>query len=55
MSDDVVDVADEEKEEAPIVTVAHTVEAIPSPPRSPFRFVPIIAEALNQSINQSPL
>jgi hypothetical protein len=37
VSDDVVDVAEEEKEEAPIVTVAHTVEAIPSPPRSPFR------------------
>merc|ERR1711935_730007 len=34
---DVVDVAEEEKEEAPIVTVAHTIEAIPSPPRSPFR------------------
>ena len=49
VSDDVVDVAEEEKEEAPIVTVAHTVEAIPSPPRSPFRFVPIIAEAINQS------
>ena len=41
MSDDVVDVAEEEKEEAPIVTVAHTIEAIPSPPRSPFRFVAI--------------
>ena len=40
---DVVDVAEEEKEEAPIVTVAHTIEAIPSPPRSPFRFVAIIA------------
>ena len=39
VSDDVVDVAEEEKEEAPIVTVAHTIEAIPSPPRSPFRFV----------------
>jgi len=37
VSDDVVDVAEEEKEEAPIVTVAHTIEAIPSPPRSPFR------------------
>jgi len=34
---DVVDVAEEEKEEAPIVTVAHTIEAIPSPPKSPFR------------------
>ena len=34
-----VDVAEEEEEEAPIVTVAHTIEAIPSPPRSPFRFV----------------
>lgn len=35
---DVVDVAEEEKdEEAPIVTVAQTIEAIPSPPRSPFR------------------
>lgn len=37
VSDDVVDVAEEEKEEAPIVTVAQTIEAIPSPPRSPFR------------------
>jgi len=37
VSDDVVDVAEEEEEEAPIVTVAHTIEAIPSPPRSPFR------------------
>ena len=43
VSDDVVDVAEEEKEEAPIVTVAHTIEAIPSSPRSPFRFVAIIA------------
>ena len=49
MSDDVVDVAEEEKEEAPIVTVAHTIEAIPSPPRSPFRFVASIAETINQS------
>ena len=51
MSDDVVDVAEEEKEEAPIVTVAHTIEAIPSPPRSPFRFVAIIVELVDQSIN----
>jgi len=34
---DVVDVAEEEVEEAPVVTVAHTIEAIPSPPKSPFR------------------
>merc|ERR1711971_55880 len=37
VSDDVVDVAEEEKEEAPVVTIAQTIEAIPSPPRSPFR------------------